>query len=160
MAFVGIISNFEVFSFLEDNNHNKNVNIININKNNVKNLKNIRFETIVICNDINEMENGKKYLNEIIKNSKYLVINSDYNSNNEIFDCCEKRIITYGTNQKATITTSSVKEDEILICIQRNIKTIKNKIIEIQECRLKNENINNTKVYNLLASFVIELLYT
>ena len=43
------------------------------------------------------------------------------------------KIITYGLNAKSCITASSIKEDSILICIQRAISTINGDLLREQE---------------------------
>ena len=71
----------------------------------------------------------------------------------------ELNVITFGFNPKSTITASSV-EDDILLCIQRNIKDIEGKTIEQQEMKITffGENIGiNTN--NLMGISAIMLLY-
>ena len=68
-------------------------------------------------------------------------------------------VITFGFNPKSTITASSVEED-ILLCIQRKIKDIEDKVIEQQEIKITSfqENIGiNTN--NLIGISSIMLLY-
>ena len=43
------------------------------------------------------------------------------------------KIITFGFNTKATITISSVKEEKIIVCLQRYIEKINGEIIDTQE---------------------------
>ena len=62
-------------------------------------------------------------------------------------------------NQKSTVTASSVEEDNILVCLQRSIKDLESNIIEVQELKIKSENITNKKLYSLLVIFIIEKLY-
>ena len=54
-------------------------------------------------------------------------------------------VITYGFNSKATITASSVEEDQVMVCLQRTMKTREGKQMEPQEIEMpKLENVNDT----------------
>ena len=163
MSFVGIIADFKDYEFicknlLKDKQYSK-LNFININEENVENIKNIKFETVAICNNINCMKTKMKYINNILKYAKYLIINSDISIDNSIFEKSEAQIITYGKSQKATVTISSVEDDNILVCIQRRIKNVKSNIIELQEFKINSENITNKSVYSLLVLSIIQKLY-
>ena len=163
MSFIGVVSSNEEFELIKKelckNNNCLKLQLICINKNNIENMKNIKFETIIICLDIDKLENKKPALETVLKNARYLLINSDVSfaikdiKNNEI------EIITYGMNRKATVTASSIKEDEVLICFQRNIKNTKGDIIEIQEFKVKTEDITNNSVYNILVAVTLNKLY-
>ena len=98
-----------------------------------------------------------EFVRKIIKNAKYLVINTDLSIENEVLEDIEIKIITYGLNQKSTITASSIKEESIIICIQREIRNIQNKIIEPNEIKI---NVKNSKNINeILAIYSIIMLY-
>lgn len=161
MSFVGVISDKDDFKFIENEmfKNYPNLQLIGINKNNIDNMKNIKFETIIICCNINNMENKKVTLDAIIENAQYLVINGDLNTQTKIFNKNEIETITYGMNQKSMVTASSIKEDEVLIGFQRNIENIKGNIIEVQELKIKTEDITNNKVYNLLTTVALKKLY-
>ena len=164
MSFVGIISNNEIYEFIKKellkDITNKKLELININKNNIQNIKNVKFETIIVCGDLQEMKMQNFYISSILNNSKYLIINTDNNVINIEIDNSNIQIITYGMNQKATVTASSIKEDEILICLQRNIKNINDQTIEIQEFKKKEEKIRNEEIYNYLVIFILEQIYS
>ena len=49
------------------------------------------------------------------------------------------KVITYGFNSKSTVTASSITEEEMLICVQRNIINIKGKKIEPQEINIEKD---------------------
>lgn len=163
MSFIAIISSFEDYEFIKNeilkNNINKNIKLINVNQDNITNMKNIKFETVIICNDLNKMKNHQAQIYNIIKKSKYLIINTDINTDNLNIEDSAIQTITYGMNQKATVTASSIKEDEILICLQRNIENIYGKKIEIQESKKMSKIITQNIIYNLLIEFIIEQLY-
>ena len=101
----------------------------------------------------------KTYIDNILNCSKYLVINTDNNVVNINIENNNMEIITYGMNQKATVTASSIKEDEILICLQRNIENINGKVIEMQEFKKKGEKIRNEEIYIILDAFILEQIY-
>ena len=163
MPFVGIISKIKDYEFIKnkivkDSMDNK-IELININKNNVENIKNVKFETIFVCDDLQDMQTQKTYIDNILNCSKYLVINTDNNVVNINIENNNMEIITYGMNQKATVTASSIKEDEILICLQRNIENINGKVIEMQEFKKKGEKIRNEEIDIILAAFILEQIY-
>ena len=61
-------------------------------------------------------------------------------------------------NQKATVTVSSITETDILVYLQRNIKNMKNKIIEVGEKRIKIKEGNKLKIYEMLIIYIIFLI--
>ena len=162
MAFIGIISDSKsekIIKMILDEKLDKSINIIVINSKSVENLKNIKFETVLIANNNNIIKENKETINKIINNTKYLIINADIEIELEFEEQVELNVITFGFNPKATITASSV-EDDILLCIQRNIKDINGKKIEQQEMKIRifEENIGiNTN--NLMGISSILLLY-
>ena len=162
MAFIGIISDSKsekIIKMVLDEKIDKSNNIIIINSKSVENLKNIKFETVLIANNNNIIKENKETINKIINNTKYLIINADIEIELEFEEQVELNVITFGFNPKATITASSV-EDDILLCIQRNIKDINEETIEQQEMKIRifEENIGiNTN--NLMGISSILLLY-
>ena len=162
MAFIGIISDSKsekIIKMILDEKLDKSINIIVINSKSVENLKNIKFETVLIANNNNIIKENKETLNKIINNTKYLIINADIELELQFEEQVELNVITFGFNPKSTITASSV-EDDILLCIQRNIKDIEGKTIEKQEMKITffGENIGiNTN--NLMGISAIMLLY-
>ncbi len=162
MAFIGIISDSKsekIIKMVLDEKLDKSNNIIVINSKSVENLKNIKFETVLIANNNNIIKENKETLNRIINNTKYLIMNADIELELQFEEQVELNVITFGFNPKATITASSV-EDDILLCIQRNIKDIEGKIIEQQEMKIRffGEKIGiNTN--NLMGMSAIMLLY-
>ena len=80
-----------------------------------------------------------EYMKDILKQVDYIIVNSDINFT--IFEKIELnypiKIITYGFNPKASILISSVKEDYILISIQRKIQKNNREILENQERKIE-----------------------
>ena len=69
------------------------------------------------------------------------------------------KLITFGFNSKATITISSIKEEKVIICLQRNIQKSDNEIIESQEKEMEINKKSDKKIYNELAVFIIKELH-
>lgn len=159
MFFIGIISDkdydkieTELYKKLDE----KEYSIINITNETIKNIKNIKFDTILIANGNNLSSKNSEVLKKIIDNSKYLVINTDIDNDLKILEKIETNVITYGFNSKTTITTSSIKQEEILVCIQRNIKNINGKTIEQQEKKVNiSEKYNINYMLGIIAILII-----
>ncbi len=160
MPFIGIIAKESDCNFIKNeiikNSKNK-FEVININKKNIINLKNIKFDTIVISDNVENILHESKYLEEIIKNAKYLIVNSDVVNNVKNIE--NENIIKYGLNCKADITISSINHENILICIQKDFENIKGIVIEQQEVNVKITKSSLKKVYNSMAIFTILSIY-
>ena len=162
MPFVGIIAKESESNFIKNEvlkNSSLKFEFVNINRKSVQNVKNIRFETIIINNEISDFLNVSKYLEELIINAKYIIVNSDIIKNINIIKQYNSNIITYGLNQKAMITISSIKNENILIFIQNKLKNINNDEIEEQEVNVKINKKSLKKVSNSMAIFTILLIY-
>ena len=164
MAFIGIIADNKYQMNLKKaldnllNKLNKEHTIIAIDKTSISNIKNIRFETILVLG-IEDVKGQEEILNELFKNSKYLAINADMSHGLEIINNMKLNIITFGFNSKSTITASSVEEN-FLICLQRKIIDINKKTLEPQELQLKipyRRMLNNS--HNLMGIASILLIY-
>lgn len=162
MPFIGIMSKENDCNFIKNvlckNTKFSNFEIININKKSIENVKNVKFDILVICEDVEKLLDNSFYLEEIIKKTGYIIINSDIKQNITILKNIESNVITYGFNAKATITISSVKEEKTMICIQRSINGINN-IIDEQEFNIIIERNNVKKLYNTLVIFTILAIY-
>ena len=163
MPFIGVIAKENDCNFIKNEiTKNAKINkfdIININKNSLENVKNIKFDILVVNEDIEELINNSKYLENIIDKSCYVIINSDVKRNLAVINSININIITYGFNEKATITISSIKEENTMICVQRNIKRNNGNIIEEQEVIIKIKRNNIKKLYNVLVIFTILEIY-
>lgn len=139
------------------NSPNKEHTIIAINEKSIENIKNIRFETILIM-DLAKVENEKEALNELLKNSKYVILNADIETNLEVNNI-KLNIITFGFNSKSTITASSVEEN-FIICLQRKIINTNKEVIEPQEIEVKiiDKKLSNCS-HNLMGIASILLIY-
>lgn len=164
MHFIGVFTknkNFERIKekILEQINM-KDINIININNNNINNLKNIVFETIVICDRIQNFNNNNESYKKIFANTKYLIMNSEINFKEEFLEDIKCNIITYGLNHKSTITISSISDDNVLISLQRNIENIEGKTVEMEEISIRKDIYNTFKIEDFMVIFAILLIYS
>ena len=155
MFFIGIITNQknEIYIRKKLSKILPEANIMFITQNNITNMKNVQFETIVIdANVKNKME-----LRKIVSNAKYIILNTDINMDTNIINDLNLTIITYGFNNKATFTVSSIEEQNIIICLQRIIFNKKGIKIEPQEYKIEiDENIEK---YAIIASQILTVMY-
>lgn len=155
MPFIGIIADEKNENFIRReivNNLNlRESNVLFIKEKSIENIKNIKFETIILARKFKNMEMLKK----ILINAKYLIINTDRIKNIDMFKELKLKIITFGFNLNATVSASSVSQDSSLICVEREIETIKNRIIERQEIKIDAEE----DVESIMAVVTIFLLY-
>ena len=78
MTFIGIISEYNTFESIKEilrKNLIKDTKLIHINKKSIENIKNIKFETIIIDVSLNEYINELCTIKRMCDNSKYVVIN-------------------------------------------------------------------------------------
>ena len=163
MSFIGIITSNKneetlkkgIAQVLKEENIKHNILIIN--EKNLENMKNIKFNSIIINKENIIVEQSKTVLKQILKNTKYLIINSDIYKKMDIAYNLNLAIITYGYNLRATITASSVNEEKILLCVQRNIITNNKNDIEPKEIYVK---ILNNDIYTTMAANATKLIYT
>lgn len=163
MPFIGVLSKESDSNFIKKevikNSKNNKFEIININRKCIENIKNIRFETVIINDDLADFLKTSKYLEDILRNVKYLVINSDVVKDLEVLVNSNINVITYGLNQKATITMSSIKTENILICVQSKFKNISGEFVEEQEVNVEISKNNLKKICNSMAVFSILAIY-
>ena len=136
MFFIGIISEEKNEKYIKEMlKHNiNNSNVIFINEKNIDNIKNVKFKIIVLNKEL-----INKNLESILLNAEYLILNSDINVKIDLIENLDLKVITYGFNSKSTVTASSITEEEMLICVQRNIINIKGKKIEAQEINIEKD---------------------
>ena len=154
MYFIGIIT--------DKNSENNIKNIMNkrldgqqiifLNKDNICNYKNVRFDSIVINNRIDD----RYVLNKLIEKSRYVLYNSDLNKEHRFVNNCYN-MISYGYNSKANVTISSVEDDEYLLYIQ-GISSDNNSLIDMQEVRFQ-KGRKNVNVYDGMITTIINLIY-
>lgn len=165
MLFVGVIGENKDYRLLnkrikkEISNFKEKLELIDIDDKSIDNLKNVKFDTIVILSFPNKLKNKVYEIRKILESCKYLIINADIDINKTLIEELQFDILTFGLNQKSTITASSIGDNNMIVCLQRNIKNVYQELIEPNEFNIKfDENIDNN-VYNCLAYFSILLLY-
>ncbi len=118
------------------------------------NIKNVKFDMIIIFDQIEEDEEIKK----VVRESKYVLLNSDYKENLKLIDeHTNSYVITFGYNSRASITIISNENDEIILEIQREIDLAKNKKIECQEIKMNN-NFAKKYIYEEIAMKILTIL--
>ena len=144
MAFIGVITS------------NKNEEVLKKSIENI--LKNCSEKhSVIIINKENKIvENQKNVLKQILKNTKYLIINTDIYKKMEIMQNINITVITYGYNLKATVTASSINEERILLCIQRNIQINSKSNIEPKEIYV---DIIESDIYTTMCANVVRFIY-
>ncbi len=159
MILIGMIANNkdvqEIKRIIADNN----IKIININEESIKNIKNVKFDEIIVMKNIKLKKEEYKYMNDIIVNTKYMIVNADMEIDflKELKIQKPIKLITYGFNSKATITISSIKEEKMMICVQRNIKKENDEIIEAKEVEINDPK--SKKTYTNLIIFITKELH-
>lgn len=159
MPLIGIVAKKRDIQSIRREIRDNNIDIIEITKESIKNIRNIKFEEIIFLEKINLTEEEYKYMNEIISNSQYLIVNGDID-----IEILKKiniqkpiKLITFGFNSKSTITISSVNDDQIIVCVQRDIERRNGERIENQEKKILVQIPK--KIYNSLVVFIIKELH-
>ena len=157
MAVIGIITKsnniIEIEKTIEKYGiHEKNIVIIS--KHTIENIKNVKFDIIIIFDQIEDDDILKK----VLDSSKYLIINTDFKENMKLLDMAEDQyVITFGFNSRATITIISNENDEIILDLQREIENLEKKKIESQEIKLEN-NFNKNRIYEEISMKILTFL--
>ncbi len=156
MIFIGIVTDTKSENYIRKIQNNNDVfskyHIIFIKEKSIDNIKNIKFETIIINREFND----EYSLNKLIAKSKYIIVNEDIDMAISLLNDVSSNIITYGFNSKSTITMSSITDDSIQICVQRNILSKQNEI-EQQEISLNKEA--ESEVYDIMLLISMLLIY-
>ena len=163
MSFIGVLSDNKTFENIKskilENSESNKMNILSINLKSIENIRNIKFECIIIDCELEKFKDYYNTLEKLYQNAKFIILNTDYNKKYNTLKKSNKNIITYGLNHKADITVSSITDNDILIYIQKNIENIKENVIEIQEKRIEKKGETNLKIYEILIIYSIFLLY-
>lgn len=139
MSFIGVICKTKNESYIEEILTKKLINhtVIIFTEENIENLKNITFESILILSNNEQILCKKEIVKNIIKKAKYLVINSDEEISLNSLENIDLNVITFGFNSKSTITASSVMDEGVLLCVQRNMILATGSKIEPQEISIR-----------------------
>lgn len=139
MSFIGVICESKNENYIKQvlTKKLRNETIIILNKENIENLKNIKYKTIVIFSNNDKILSKKELIKNIIEKANYLIINADEEINLDLLQNMKVNVITYGFNSKSTITASSVGDENIFLCIQRNMQDLNKNEIEPQEISIQ-----------------------
>ena len=156
MSLIGILAdnNYENYLKKDFKEEIDNSQIFFLKEDSVENLKNIKFQTILIGKKINE---HRKIIKEIAKKAEYLIVNTDITDNLSFLNDLQVQLITYGFNSKATITASSIDDNKIIVCLQRAITNAHGKQIEPQEFEM--DFSNEISSYTAMEITSLLLLY-
>ena len=156
MVFIGIVTDSKsensIEKLLSDNKFLIDNNVIFIKEKNIDNIKNVHFDTVIINNEFGKIEE----LNKILQNAKNIILNMDTVVKCVDLNIINSNLITYGFNSKSSITISSVTDDEVLICVQRNIYNNYGEI-ELQEIKIENNEKYN--IYDLIMVLTLFIMY-
>lgn len=165
MIFLGVFSNRKEYGKLKKKLLEydlKEIELIHINNKNIDSLKHVKFDLMIITDNIIENLEFKdrelELAKALINNSKIIMINIDIDIGDILGDN-EYSIISYGFNGKATITLSSITDDRVILCVQREIKNIRGNIIENKEIEIKIDDANNKNLYNTMIATTISDIY-
>lgn len=157
MAVIGIITKSNNINEIEKTLEKYGIhekNIVIITKHTIENIKNVKFDIIIIF-DQTEDDN---ILKKVLDSSKYLIINTDFKENVKLLNMAEDQyVITFGFNSRATITIISNENDEIILDLQREIENLNKEKIESQEIKLEN-NFNKNRIYEEISMKILTFL--
>lgn len=159
MTFIGIISDIKSFERIKEKIKQlgiETIKLIHVNKKSIENIRNIKFQCVIINSDLEEYQNEKKLIQVICEHADYIIVNTDINL--KIEDRKNSKIITYGLNRKANVTISSITEANILIYLQKNIKIQGKRETEIAEKCIKRQEDSKMKTYEILILYIIFLI--
>jgi len=149
--------NIKIINCINNNNNiTCDVLILNIETKNAELINILKLNMLIINKSISIRNFGKTPLT--LSKNGILLINADNKNDLIILDYNNPYIITYGFNNKSTITLSSLSIDmykNLQVCIQRSIVTISGKIIYEQEFNI---NINDNDVAIILLYITIALI--
>lgn len=162
MSFIGIMANRKCFENIKkkiiQKIEDESIQFVPINLRSIENIKNIKFETIIIEDNLNKFEKYKGILTKIFKNTQYLMINTDKNEKQKEIEKMTNSI-TYGLNQKAMVTVSSISDTDILVYWQKSLQNREGNKIEIEERRIKKEQGEPIKTYEILIIYTVFKIY-
>ena len=157
MAVIGIITKSNNINEIEKTLEKYGIhekNIVIITKHTIENIKNVKFDIIIIFDKIED----DNILKKVLDSSKYLIINTDFKENVKLLNMAEDQyVITFGFNSRATITIISNENDEIILDLQRKIENLEKKKIESQEIKLEN-NFNKNRIYEEISMKILTFL--
>lgn len=163
MSFIGIIANSKNFEgikqYLYHQQKEKAYQLIHINSKSIENIKHVKFDVIIITCSFENMLPQKQMVKKLCLGAKYLILNADSFIPLEFLKKEKITIITYGLNQKSTVTISSINEENALIALQRSFKNIAGEEIEMGEKSLELDENHKLSPQDILVVAIIFLIY-
>ena len=150
MSLIGILTQNQNKAYLKEELEKRGLeDVFFLTESTAQNMRNVRFDMFLLGKKITEEQ---EMIREIAKRTDYFILNSDVKENLQLLENLDLKIITYGYNQKASVTTSSVEEEKVIVCLQRGIKNIYQEEIEPQEMEFKTDkNENNSAILELAS---------
>lgn len=144
---------------------NNYIGIANISSENLNCFSNLglKFKVIVYTNIENKVLFEKELKSFFTDLESIIVLNIDGENNIELLKGNNKAlVITYGLNNKSTITASSLDIDSSIkfnFCLQRQIGTLNRDTIEPLEFPVEIKLLGKEYIYSALASISVALCY-
>lgn len=164
MSFIGIIANSKNFEEIKQSLYHKSkerpYQIIHINAKSIENIKNVKFDIVVITCPLENKLEQKNIIEKWCLEAKYIILNADIEIPLEFLEKEKITVITYGLNQKSTLTISSIQEDKVLIALQRNFKNLEGEEIEMGERDVLIDENTKLSPHDILVKSIISLIYT
>ncbi len=161
MSFVGIVASKKSFETIRkkimEKLQDETISFIHINLRSIENVKNIKFETIIIEGKIDKFKQNQESLNKIFENAQYVLINTDKNKEDIIKGV--QNIISYGLNHKAIVTVSSICDTDILIYWQKSIQDKEGHETDIEERRIKKGEQTILNIYEIMIIYTFFKIY-
>lgn len=150
MSLIGILTETKNKVYLKEALKKRQLeNVFFLTEVTAQNMRNVKFDTFLLGKKIIKKQ---ETIREIAKRTDYFILNSDIKDNLLLLENLDLKIITYGYNQKASVTTSSVQEGKVIVCLQRGIKNIYQEEIEPQEIELEmDKNANDSAILELAS---------
>lgn len=160
MSFIGVVASKKCFENIKkrmaEEMKEETITLLPINLRSIENVKNIKFETIIVEDKLEKFKKHEEILEKILEKAEYILINTDQNQERKD----RPNQITYGLNQKADVTVSSISETDILVYWQKRLQDIKGNPIEIEERRIKKEERQILKTYEILIVYTLFKIYS
>ena len=116
MALIGILTEPKNKLYLQGELKKRQLEkVFFLTENTILNMHNVKFDIFLLGKKISK---NQELVRTLAKGADYFIFNSDIKENLPLLEDLDLRIITYGYNQKATITASSVDENKMMICLQ------------------------------------------